>query len=151
MNISSSTLIDASMNSDFSVFLNFIRCKWQLKVDKAFQIFLPFLHQYSWHIHVKIRAWFRYQTIHQVSTDCKWKKCKAFQKFQHLLFRKKNKLHYAWMVKIFLTADMAVGIAPLAVKFAYKNFKYLFKNYQDFALFKRALKLFETSLTCHRK
>ena len=33
------------------------------------------------------------------------------------------------MVKIFLTADMAVGIAPLAVKFAYKNFKYLFKNW----------------------
>ena len=61
------------------------------------------------------------------------------------------------MVKIFLTEDMAVGIAPLAVKFAYKSFKYLFKNYQDLfiesliALFKRALKLLETSLTCHRK
>lgn len=55
------------------------------------------------------------------------------------------------MVKIFLTADMAVGIAPLAVKLAYKSFKYLVKNYQDFALSKRALKLLETSLTCHRK
>ena len=34
------------------------------------------------------------------------------------------------MVKVFLTADIAVGMAPLAVKFAYQSFKYLVLNYQ---------------------
>ena len=88
-----------------------------------------FSQRFSRHIHLKIRAWFRYQTIHQVSTDCKWKKCKAFQNFNISCFITYDScklwLNTAWMIKVFLTADIAVGMAPLAVKFAYQSFKYM--------------------------
>ena len=61
------------------------------------------------------------------------------------------------MIKVFLTADIAVGMAPLAVKFAYQSFKYLVLNDQfDFVInrtpyYRNWNNLLETSLTCHRK
>ena len=123
------------MNSDFSV-LNFIgnnslQASDSSKFFRLFKVFFLFSQRCSRHIHFKIRSWFRYQTIHQVSTDCKWKKCKAFQNFNISCFITYDSLeNKAWMVKVFLTADIAVGMAPLAVKFAYQSFKYLVLNYQ---------------------